>query len=98
MTAKRGGGLPLSNPAETINLAGIAALGIGPVADRAWAAFMRLQRCGAGPIFVLPIQPLGRTGSGDLESGAGNSAMVAFGNPREDRQALSGFSLGISNR
>jgi hypothetical protein len=87
----------LSNPAETINLARIAGPGIGPVAGRASAAFMRLQGRDAGPIFVLPIQPLGRTGSGDLESVAGNSAMVAFGTAPEDRQALSGFSLGISN-
>jgi hypothetical protein len=79
------GGLPLSNPKETINLAGIAEPGIGPVAGRAWAAFMRLQGHDARPIFTLPIQPKGRTGSGDLESVAGNSAKVASGTSPEDR-------------
>jgi hypothetical protein len=83
--------LPLSNPIETINLAGIAEPGIGPVAGCGWAAFMRLQGHDAGPIFTLSIQPKGRTGSGDLESVAGNSATVASGASPEDYQALSGF-------
>jgi hypothetical protein len=81
----------LSNPTETINLAWFAEPGIGPVAARAWAAFMRLQGHDAGPILRLPIQPKGRTGSGDLESVAGNSAMVASGASLEDHQMLSGF-------
>jgi hypothetical protein len=58
---------------------------------------MRLQRCDAGPIFVLPIQPLGRTGSGDLESVACYLAMADLGPSRDSHEALSGFSLGISN-
>ena len=97
MSAKQAAAFLCQIRQKRLTLARIAEPGIGPVAGRARAAFMRLQGRDAGPIFVLPIQPLGRTGSGDLESVAGNSAMVAFGNPRENHQALSGFSLGISN-
>jgi hypothetical protein len=46
----------LSNPLETINLAGIAEPGIGPVAGRGRAALMRLRRSETEPIFQLPIR------------------------------------------
>lgn len=59
-----------------INLAGIAAPGIGPVWVQVRAALLCLRHGAGGPIFVGPIQPLDRTGSGNLESVAGSSAMA----------------------
>jgi hypothetical protein len=46
----------LSNPPETINLAGIAEPGIGPVTGCGRAAMMRLRRSETEPIFQLPIR------------------------------------------
>ena len=41
---------------ETINLAGIAEPGIGPVTGCGGAAMMRLRRSETEPIFSLPIR------------------------------------------
>jgi len=43
-----------------------------------------------GPYFLMPIQPLDRTGSGDLESVAGSSA-IKLRRSWGSRLALSGF-------
>jgi hypothetical protein len=49
----------------------------------------RLQRSGGGPIFPVPIQPTGRTGSGDLESVAGYFAVAHASADREIARARS---------
>ena len=64
--------LPLSNPPEMINLGLDRRAGIRTVCGSSFGACSQPM---PGPYFSMPIQPLGRTGSGDLESVAGSSAI-----------------------
>jgi len=88
MAAERGE-LPLSNPAETINLAGIAEPGIGWCLGCVYA--LAAVRC------QTHIRTADPAAGSDRERRSGKRCWelcdVAVGSSRENRQALSGFPL-----
>ncbi|WGS23580.1 MULTISPECIES: hypothetical protein [unclassified Bradyrhizobium] len=81
----------MSNLLETINLRAIAATGIAAGRGPLRASVRRLRQSAVGPIFELPTQPLGRTGSGNLEKRCWRFRDGLLRQSRNIPDALTGF-------